>query len=304
MQFFSHICSNRLFTNLSQLTCFLLGIAGLNYGQSIVRAEPCPEATVQNLVADGYSFMEQGQHDRALKSFSDAIGKKTENLPARLGLAMIYADTQEHAETFGAFDHIVQIDPDHVFAWNGRGLAAFNMGNFEEALTSFLKATANQPINGFFYESLAWTHMCRGDFREALENAKLATLMYNQKGESSAYPLLIAYFSSLEAGDPKAAQRTLGYALSNKPPLNQWPHPIFDFLADSIKAPELISFVRDSAEETEAHTYIGLKLRSIGEFADAKAHLSWVTENGDQRVFEYTLAKALHGDRKLTAIVH
>lgn len=245
------------------------------------------------LVAEAYSLLESGDSIAALDHFQQALTNNNEDLSALLGQAMILADLDRHAEAFATYDHIVESYPRHAFAWNGRGLAAFNMEDFDTALSSFEQATAEQPINGFFYESLAWTQMCRGEFPEAAASAKMATLMYNKKSENSAYPLLIAHFAYLETGDLKNAQATLRYAVHNKP-LNVWPAPVVDYLAGSIDAAELISYVQDTAQETEAHTYIGLKLRSAGEEATARKHLEWVARNGDSRVFEYTLARALN----------
>ncbi|MBT4757684.1 MAG: hypothetical protein HOO08_04750, partial [Opitutae bacterium] len=212
---------------------------------------------------------------------------------ARLGQAMIYAEQERHQEAFASYDVIVQHYPQHAFAWNGRGLAAFNLEDFDTALTSFKMATVDQPVNGFFYESLAWTQMCRGEFVDAAESAKKASLMYTRKGETSAYPLLIAYFSYHESGDAQNALRTLAYANRNKP-VNQWPAPVIDYLSEKIGEADLISFVTNPAEETEAHTYIGLYLRLLGETDAADQHLQWVSQNGNSQVFEYTLARALN----------
>jgi tetratricopeptide (TPR) repeat protein len=249
---------------------------------------------VQNpLVTEAYGLLESGDADGALEQFQQALSENKADLSALLGQAMIFADLQRHAEAFSSYDAIVKNYPRHAFAWNGRGLAAFNMEDFDTALSSFENATAEQPINGFFFESLAWTQMCRGEYPQAAESAKKAILMYNRKNESSTYPLLIAYFSYLESEDLKNARATLLYAAQNKP-ANIWPAPVIDYLTNSIDANELISFVTDTAQETEAHTYIGLKLRSTQLEDQAKKHLEWVARNGDTRVFEYTLARALN----------
>tara|TARA_Y200000002_G_scaffold344480_1_gene317727 strand:+ start:1326 stop:2063 length:738 start_codon:yes stop_codon:yes gene_type:complete len=243
-----------------------------------------------------------GDSAEALNHFQQALTANGEDLSALLGQAMILADLERHAEAYATYDSIVANYPRHAFAWNGRGLAAFNMEDFDTALNSFKQATAEQPINGFFYESLAWVQMCRGAFSEAAEAAKIATLMYNKRGENSAYPLLIAYFAYLEAEDQSNAQASLNYALRNKP-LNAWPSPVIDYLAGSIVASELIGYVKDSAQETEAHTYIGLKLRAQGDENAAKKHLEWVARNGDRRVFEYTLARALNLQDSLALLI-
>lgn len=243
--------------------------------------------------AEAYQLLESGNATAALEKFGFALEENAADLSARLGQAMIFAEQQRHTDAFNAFDTIVDQHPRHAFAWNGRGLAAFNMENFDEALLSFKQATAEQPLNGFFYESLAWTLMCTGQFQEAAQSAKQATLMYHKSKESSAYPLLIAYFSYLETDDLRNAQTTLRYAAENKP-LNQWPSPVVDYLQGKITQDALISYVTDTTQETEAHTYIGLKLRSEEQTDTARKHLSWVAQHGDPRVFEYTLARVLN----------
>ncbi|PXA04103.1 hypothetical protein DDZ13_08680 [Coraliomargarita sinensis] len=264
---------------------------------------PDPAASSSQLVNEAYDLFESGKTDQALESFNKALKENDADLPARLGQAMIFLEQQRHEDAFNSYDQIVQRYPSHAFAWNGRGLAAFNLENFDEALTSFKQATADQPINGFFYESLAWTHLCRGDYSEAATSAKQATLMYNQNGETASYPLLIAYFSQLEGGDENEAMRTLKYAQNNKPANGAWPTPVFEYLMGQLDASDLISFVTDTAQETEAHTYIGLHLRSKGQIDLAQPHLNWVAAKGDERVFEHTLARTLQAQEKVALLL-
>lgn len=259
------------------------------------------EPATNPFISEGYAAHEAGKTDEALGAFQKALTANDKDVAALMGTAMIYAEQERHSEAFSSFDTVVRYAPDNVFAWNGRGLAAFNMENFDEALASFERATANQPVNGFFYESLAWTWMCRGDFVKAAEAAKQAILMYSRRGEASSYPLLIAYFSYLESGDFENAGRTLDYAVANRPG-GRWPTPVIDYLDGRILATDLISYVSNSAEETEAQTYIGLQLRSEGKHADAARHLEWVSQKGDPRVFEYTLARSLSLQGKVASV--
>ena len=276
-------------SSLRSLTAILLSISVTTATAAI---EDNFKISTSPFVTEGYAQLKAGDTDHALEAFNHALAADNADLSARLGQAMIYAEQERHLEAFASYDAVVRRFPQHAFAWNGRGLAAFNLEDFDEALNSFQQATAEQPVNGFFYESLAWTQMCRGEFPEAAESAKKATLMYNRTGEATVYPLLIAYFAYHESGDAKNALRTIKYATRNKP-VNRWPAPVIDFLNEGINSSELISFVTDSAEETEAHTYIGLYLRLLGD-PEAATHLDWVTHHGDSQVFEYTLARALN----------
>lgn len=258
--------------------------------------------TAEQFVSQAYAQVEAGRSSEAIGLFKEAIAQDANFLPAKLGLAVAYAEQARHADAFQVFDEVTQRQPDNAYAWNGRGIASFNLERFDDAVTALERSIVDQPVNGFFYESLAWTYMCVGDFRQALDTAKIATLMYDKKSESAAYPLLIAYFSGLETGDAASAKRALNYALRNKPALNPWPHPVFDFLADKITTADLISHVSNSAEETEAHTYIGLKLRAQDDTVNASRHLDWVAAHGDPRVFEYTLARVLRGHGRVATL--
>ena len=46
-----------------------------------------------------------------------------------------------------------------------------------------------------------------------------------------------------------------------------WPGPVFDYLAGRLPPSELISYVTDTGQETEAN-FLGLKLRSDGATAN------------------------------------
>ena len=251
-----------------------------------------PAKTSPNdLASAGYAQLESGDYSTAIKTFEEILEKDASNLEALLGEAIIHTQRQEYTSALIAYDKIIKITPNNAFAWNGRGLAAYNLHNFDSALDSFKRATEQQP-SGFFYESLAWTRMCRGEYSLAAESAKLALLQYNSAGEHSLYPLLIAYFAYLESSEKLNANRTLAYALSNSRDRN-WPQPVIAYLAGKIDAAEMISNVTSLSEETEAHTYIGLKLKISGALSTAKLHFDWVIQSGESSVFEHTLVRSI-----------
>lgn len=273
------------------VTFTLLVVVNRNFAQEISTSDV--DIIHNPIVSKAYELFEAGDSSAALELFNLAISEDESDISALLGQAMILADMQLHFEAFASYDTIVTYYPNHAFAWNGRGLAAFNMYDFDNALKSFKKSTTEEPSNGFFHESLAWTQMCRGEFADAVLSAKQATFMYNKSEQISIYPPLIEYFAYLESDDHANAKISLRYANQNKP-VNRWPSPVVDYLQDLIGASKLISFVTNTAQETEAHTYIGLKLRSAGLSKGINKHLDWVSRHGDRRVFEYNLAHVMN----------
>jgi tetratricopeptide (TPR) repeat protein len=302
MQYFpNNRWSVRLNSNYWHALLLCLGFVGIF--SSLQALEYDSNINANPAVTAGYAQLEAGQTEVALKAFQRVLETDSNDLSAQLGQAMIFAKLKRHPQAFTSYDAIVQRFPRHAFAWNGRGLAAFNMEDFDEALNSFEQATADQPVNGFFYEALAWTRMCRGEFTQAAESAKHATLMYNRRGETSAYPLFIAYFAYLETGDSDNARRALNYAVANKSQ-DQWPTPVIDYLSKKITAEQLISCITNTTEETEAHTYIGLNLHQQGDLKGTMAHLEWVSQHGDPEVFEYTLARAFNMQSSVAALAN
>ena len=257
-----------------------------------VAASTVEESQINN----AFILLEQGYLNDALSKFEAILSVDENCMAAQLGQAMTLADMNAYQAAFESYDNLVTNYPEHAFAWNGRGLAAFNLEDFATAEASFRQAIAQQPVNGFFLESLAWSQMCQGAYAEAAEAAKQASLMYSRRQEATLYPLLVSYFAYLAAGDMENAVRTLNYALADDSAEN-WPAPIIKYAAGAFDADELISHVTSIAEETEAHTYIGLVKRFQGAQTPAINHFNWVARHGNSDVFEYSLAKSLSSNR-------
>jgi len=248
--------------------------------------------TPKQIVQTGFERLKDGDAGKALERFDAALERDPSSVAARFGRANAYSALGRHQEAFDAYSKVVERAPGHIVAWNGRGIAAFNMRAFDKALESFLRATENRPVNGFFYESLAWTRLCRGEHEKTVEAARTASEMYQRSDRTNLYPQLIAYFAHKGLNQHQAARQALAYA-RDAARSNEWPYPVLEYLRGAIDADELISFVSDPTEETEAHAYIGLNARASGNPEKARRHLAWVAEQGDPRVFEYTLAKTI-----------
>jgi tetratricopeptide (TPR) repeat protein len=125
-----------------------MSMLGLSAQETNISNVSDPILLQSPLVSQAYELLELGDSAGALDHFQQALTVNAENLSALLGQAMIFADLGRHAEAYATYDNIVANYPSHAFAWNGRGLAAFNMEDFDTAISSFKQATTEQPING------------------------------------------------------------------------------------------------------------------------------------------------------------
>ena len=87
------------------------------------------QQTAKDWFNNGNSLIAQGEYDKAIKAFDEAIIKLDPNDPnlaavwSNKGAALI--GQGKYNESIGAFDEAIRIDPSHTSAWNSKGLALY-----------------------------------------------------------------------------------------------------------------------------------------------------------------------------------
>ncbi len=240
-----------------------------------------------------YRLIDQGATEEALALFSAAFEADETSLPALMGMGEIWFTAGDFKQAFKVYDMVVQAHPNQIVAWNRRGISALNLEKYGVALESLSRAVQDQPMNGFFYESLAWAHFCVGDMESAVKEARTSALMYQREGKFSLYPLLISYFGYVTLDDKPRAVTSLNFARRSAREA-MWPFPVLEFLEGRLTGNDLLASVSNKQEETEARVYLGMQLKQEGRSEAAKLQLDWVARHGDRGVFEYTLARSIN----------
>jgi len=76
----------------------------------------------------------------------DRMFGKTANSWYRKGVDLYYKHGK-FQEALQSFDRVLEIEPDHVGAWNGRGICLKELGRYEEAIQCFSRVIAINPAD-------------------------------------------------------------------------------------------------------------------------------------------------------------
>lgn len=250
-----------------------------------------PEVIIVNTTQlDGFQNLEAGNFDLAIEQFDQLLEQRPNYVSALMGKAKSLFQLSEYQEAYDTYSKVLEINASDVNSLEGLGNSALFLGQTDLALTHFKKALNLKPDNGKVYHAIAVSQICKNDYLNAAESAKMASLMFNKQGIEAPYSLILAYFSYAQIDDKENMQQVLTYS-KNLNVADRWPSSIIQFIKGDIKTSALISRVQSEKEEIEAHTYIGLKLKYEEQFQASEMHLNWVENFEKTDVLESLIAK-------------
>lgn len=239
---------------------------------------------------DAFQNLEAGNYNLALEQFDQLLKESPHYISAFMGKAKSLFQLGQYQEAFDTYLKASEKDAFDISSLEGLGNSALFLDQIDLALSYYSKVLVIKPDHAKIYHAIAVSHMCKNDYLNAAESAKIASLMYNKKGMHSPYSLILAYFSYALMDDKENMNQLLNYTKSFSFS-GTWPSPIIRLIQGEIESFELISLVQSEKQEIEAHTYIGLKLRLDREFNASKMHLDWVRKSKTSDLLEALIAK-------------
>ncbi len=169
------------------------GLAELNFGEALADQDHdgLAEAHFRNAIQ--YSpdlgvahydlatvLQRENRTDEALMQYSLSLPRMCD--PMELGqtrntLGALYLGRKQYAEAMEQFDAAIQINPDEVNSYIGRGMVQFQLGQSDNALASFSRAAelAPSPLAWFWsgrcHEARGEKHFAVRDYQAALRIA-------------------------------------------------------------------------------------------------------------------------------------
>ncbi|MCZ6863646.1 MAG: tetratricopeptide repeat protein [Alphaproteobacteria bacterium] len=243
-------------------------------------------------ILQGNDYFQQGQYDRAIQSYDQALGLDDGYAIAYFNRGNAYSFKGEIERAIRDYDQVIRIDPGHVNAHANRGHAYTDKGDYAQAIRNYDQAINLDPGNSQNHLRRGRAHFYRNDMARAADDLQWAVTQV----PDDAYAVIWLYLAEVRAGYP-GAQANLRWR-AKAFDLAAWPGPVVRMFLGEL-APQAVAEVgradRTRAERelrAEAYFYLGQQQLLAGQRDRARQSFEAVLATGITNFFEYQGAKA------------
>ncbi|HEX6972794.1 MAG TPA: tetratricopeptide repeat protein, partial [Vicinamibacterales bacterium] len=270
----------------------------------------------------GELLLRVGSTAEANAELASAIALDPANVPARIAIARVLMVSGHREEGRAALERVVAAAPGNFTSQYFLGAALAVERRYEDAFWCFDAAVRLRPASVpalYAFSSVALAIGLEDAAEEAMQLSM--RLEFNPEAyRARAYAALglrrdsaaardaLRYIDSVGWRDPAAQETALvaavAYSRSARPcdaaaildrvrqsaGAASWPAAVAEFLQGSLPADRLMARANTQAEQTDAHTYIGLRAMLAGHREEALAHFRWVKESGSTLELEFGVA--------------
>lgn len=123
---------------------------------------------------DGEAYSRNGDYDKAIREFNEAIRLNPGLASAHYSRGEIYFKRGDYAQAIRDFTSTISLAPDYTFAYYSRGVANEKTGDIKEAILDFSHTVRLKPGYAPAYNERARALYKLGHLREALRDSELA----------------------------------------------------------------------------------------------------------------------------------
>lgn len=117
----------------------------------------------------GTLYLNEGEIDKALRSYRATLRKSPENLEALYGVGVILQKKQKFQEAKNYLEKALQIDDNNCYIWNNYGIVCANLKEYEDAIEAFKKSYKLNPTFKAPRQNLAEVYIHTGQFERGIE---------------------------------------------------------------------------------------------------------------------------------------
>jgi len=167
---------------------------------SISLGHPRQAWSVEDWMATGLSGLKTQHIEKAIEAFSRAIASNPEHVAAYNNRGIAWCNKGDYDRAIADYNRALEIDPRCAEVYNNRGGAWFYKGNYAQAINDYDRALGIDPnfSNAYSNRGAAW--FCKG-------NIELAISDYNRALEinpnSAATNKQLAWILSVSSGNIK-----------------------------------------------------------------------------------------------------
>ena len=248
------------------------------------------------LYASRASYYKQAkQYEDSINDYTKALelGKNKQLAYMWLeGRALVYDTLRKESESLNDLCEVISIQPNYIPAHFYRGRIYNTRKEPVKALADFnFVIEANPEWNPDVYYARGMANLSVGNALQAALDFKHFLECEKWKDRSAPYAVLFGYLAFKQSAkhlDAQALVSTSEIHLQG----TAWPNIIVQFFLGKASQEKVLNSASSNDDLTEAHWFIGAKHLYDARPEDARKHLTWVVEHGNESFLDYDLARA------------
>jgi tetratricopeptide (TPR) repeat protein len=236
----------------------------------------------------GATHFQRGEYQPALDDFLEALRLNPSSSYSSSMAGQAAGKLGKMPQLIEALSRHLAAEPENALLLERRGENYARMESWKEALADYSAASRLQPEVGRLHFYRTSFHLSLGDLPAALSSAEAALTCADLDVTQRRY---LAIMTAL--GKPDDA--TAGQRLRELPDAGDagWPGPVVRFLRKELSYEEAMKSAQNDQERAELRTYAGWSDLNNGRVAAGRAHLEWMSREGDRSLMEFHLARLL-----------
>ena len=130
--------------------------------------KPAGGRDVRTYLEQGNRFTAQGDDDRAIAAFNEALAINPKDAEAYNNRGVVYEYRRDHDRAVADFTMAISLNNDYVEAYNNRGVAYKNKGDYDRAINDFNKALQLNPNHIIAYYNRGVAYQNKGSYTQAI----------------------------------------------------------------------------------------------------------------------------------------
>ncbi|MDR1858773.1 MAG: tetratricopeptide repeat protein [Treponema sp.] len=185
----------------------------------------------------GNYYFHQGDYDRAIESYTEAIKLNPQYAKAYSRCGFAYAHKGDLDRAIADCNHAIRLDPNDGHAYNERGIVYRNKDDYDRAIEDYTKAIRLAPNNAMLYNNRGEAFDAKGDYDRAIADYNEAIRL--APNDVSAYYRRSGAYAGKGNLDRAGRDYETAWRIDSKHPLAR---QYVDILVDRIKSLKPIVF--------------------------------------------------------------
>jgi tetratricopeptide (TPR) repeat protein len=128
------------------------------------------ETGAEKLLNQGIALLKEGQYDRAIAIFDEALEINPRYALAYNFRGIAYDEKGQYDKAISDYNKAIELNPTYAWAYENRGIAYDKKGHFDEAISDYNKAIELNPKSDAAYHNRGDAHFKKNEYDKAISD--------------------------------------------------------------------------------------------------------------------------------------